>query len=242
MPVAAVACVIAVLAWAYLLAGHGGYWRAGQRLPPAAGDPPAWPDVVAVIPARNEAAVLPATLPTLLAQDYPGALGVLLVDDQSSDGTAEVAEVLARGTSGRPARGRGHRVRRTGWAGKVWAMEQGRRAAGRAAYLLFTDADIAYRPGTVTALVRAAEADDRALVSQMALLRADTLLGAPAGARVRVLLRPALPVPPGQPAGRAHGRGRRRVHARARGRSWRPRAASAPSAAPGSTTWPSAVC
>ena len=61
-----------------------------------------------------------------------------------------------------------------GWAGKVWAMEQGRRAAGQAAYLLFTDADIAYRPGTLTALVRAAEADDRALVSQMALLRADT--------------------------------------------------------------------
>ena len=173
MPVAAVACVIAVLAWAYLLAGHGGYWRAGQRLPPAAGDPPAWPDVVAVIPARNEAAVLPATLPTLLAQDYPGALGVLLVDDQSSDGTAEVAEVLARETTVGL-----HVVAGTGppdgWAGKVWAMEQGRRAAGRAAYLLFTDADIAYRPGTVTALVRAAEADDRALVSQMALLRADT--------------------------------------------------------------------
>jgi hopene-associated glycosyltransferase HpnB len=215
VPVAA-ACLIAAIAWAYLLAGHGGYWRTGQRLPPAAGDPPAWPDVVAVIPARNEAAGLPATLPTLLAQDYPGTFSVLLVDDQSSDGTADVATVLAsggrppqtppgasthppplppsrppagrRGWPGSAGLARGDEPRTgmaplrvvagtrppDGWAGKVWAMEQGRRAAGQAAYLLFTDADIAYRPGTLTALVRAAEADDRALVSQMALLRADT--------------------------------------------------------------------
>jgi hopene-associated glycosyltransferase HpnB len=122
--------------------------------------------------------VLPATLPSLLAQDYPGTFGVLLVDDQSSDGTADVATVLARGDETRTGMAPLRVVAGTrppdGWAGKVWAMEQGRRAAGQAAYLLFTDADIAYRPGTLTALVRAAEADDRALVSQMALLRADT--------------------------------------------------------------------
>jgi hopene-associated glycosyltransferase HpnB len=53
-------------------------------------------------------------------------------------------------------------------------MEQGVRAAGDAGYILFTDADISYAPGTVAALVRAAEADDRGMVSQMALLRADT--------------------------------------------------------------------
>ena len=53
-------------------------------------------------------------------------------------------------------------------------MEQGRQAAGDATYLLFTDADIGYAPGVVTALVRAAEGDDRGIVSQMALLRADT--------------------------------------------------------------------
>ena len=61
-----------------------------------------------------------------------------------------------------------------GWAGKVWAMAQGVAAAGECDYLLFTDADIAFGPGTVGALVRAAVTDDRALVSQMALLRADT--------------------------------------------------------------------
>ena len=174
MPVAVAACVIAAVAWAFLLAAHGGYWRTDQRLPRAQAGQNAWPDVVAVIPARNEAAVLPATLPTLLAQDYPGGLRVLLVDDQSSDGTAEVATALARQTAGAGLRVVAGAPPPDGWAGKVWAMEQGRSAAGQAGYLLFTDADIAYRPGTLTALVRAAEADDRALVSQMALLNAGT--------------------------------------------------------------------
>ena len=174
MPVAVAACVIAAVAWVFLLAAHGGYWRTDQRLPRAQAGQNAWPDVVAVIPARNEAAVLPATLPTLLAQDYPGGLRVLLVDDQSSDGTAEVATALARQTAGAGLRVVAGAPPPDGWAGKVWAMEQGRSAAGQAGYLLFTDADIAYRPGTLTALVRAAEADDRALVSQMALLNAGT--------------------------------------------------------------------
>ncbi|HEV2242784.1 MAG TPA: glycosyltransferase [Streptosporangiaceae bacterium] len=184
MSLAAAACVLAVIAWAYLLAGHGGYWRTDQRLPAARADPAAWPRVVAVVPARNEAAVLPATLPTLLAQEYPGAFEVVLVDDESSDQTADVATLIGReaargGLVGSAADGARLRVvpgRRPppGWAGKVWAMDQGVRAVGDAAYVLFTDADIAYRPGTLAALVRAAEADDRALVSQMALLRADT--------------------------------------------------------------------
>jgi hopene-associated glycosyltransferase HpnB len=184
-------CVLAAIAWAYLLVGHGGYWRTNQRLPALRGDPAAWPGVVAVVPARNEAAVLPATLPTLLAQEYPGAFEVVLVDDESSDQTAETAAALALQATradhaGRPGREGGTgtggaRLRIVsgcrpppGWAGKVWAMDQGLRAAGDVAYVLFTDADIAYRPGTLAALVRAAEADDRALVSQMALLRAGT--------------------------------------------------------------------
>ncbi len=206
--------------------------------------------------------MLPAALPTLLGQDYPGAFTVVLVDDDSSDGTAAIAAALGRAADGRAVGGRavggravggravdsravdsravdsravddnaadgravggramddramddnaadgraadgramddraagdraagrenqaalpGGRLRivagtRTpaGWAGKVWAMAQGLRAAGDAEYVLFTDADIAYRPDTLAALVRAAQADDRVLVSQMALLRADT--------------------------------------------------------------------
>jgi hopene-associated glycosyltransferase HpnB len=191
VPVAVAACVLTAIAWVYLAACHGGYWRTDQRLPPARGDPAAWPAVTAVIPARDEAAVLPGTMPTLLAQDYPGKLRVVLVDDQSSDGTAAVAAALGRATmpvhrsraadraaQTAPAAGMPLVVpggpRPPGWAGKVWAMQQGLLAAGDPEYVLFTDADIAFEPGTVAALVRAAEGDDRAVVSQMALLRADT--------------------------------------------------------------------
>lgn len=167
---------VAACVWAYLLAGHGMFWRTDQRLPRAAGDPERWPEVVAVVPARNEAGVLPATLPALLAQDYPGRLRVVLVDDGSTDGTAGLARRLARGAD-RELRVVAAGEPPAGWAGKVWAMSCGARAASEAgcpAYLLFTDADIACDRSTVTALVRAAVGDDRDLVSQLALLRTAT--------------------------------------------------------------------
>jgi hopene-associated glycosyltransferase HpnB len=172
--------LLTVAAWIYLMAGHGGFWLTDQRLPPAgAGDPAAWPAVVAVVPARDEAAMLPHALPTLLNQHYDGKLTVMLVDDESSDGTGALATTLGaahartdgacaplRVVAGEPAP--------PGWAGKVWAMAQGLRMAGEPDYVLFTDADIAYAPGSLGALVRGALADDRVLVSQMALLRTDT--------------------------------------------------------------------
>lgn len=171
MPVLVAFCVVAALAWVYLLAGHGGFWRTDCRLPVTAGrGVPAWPSVTAVVPARDEAALLPQTLPTLLAQEYPGEFSVVLVDDASSDGTAMVAEELAEGRPLRVIAGKPPPPR---WAAKVWAMAQGASEAGDSDYLLFTDADIAFAPGTLAALVRAAVADDRALVSQMALLRAE---------------------------------------------------------------------
>ncbi|HEY3903706.1 MAG TPA: glycosyltransferase [Streptosporangiaceae bacterium] len=171
-----------VLAWLYLLAGRGGFWRTSHRLPPSGPLPDPWPSVTAVIPARDEAEILPQTLPSLLAQDYPGRLTVILVDDESTDGTAEIAAGLDRGASaGRrpPGSPRGGRLKvisgtptPPGWAGKVWAMQQGLDAAADADYMLFTDADIGYAPGTLTRLVEAA-GDQYALVSQMALLRCD---------------------------------------------------------------------
>jgi hopene-associated glycosyltransferase HpnB len=173
VPALTIAASLAVVAWLYLLVAHGGYWRTDQRLPPSVTRLGRWPDVVAVIPARNEAAVLPGTLPTLLSQDYPGSFTVVLVDDDSSDDTSAVAAALAQGGGARLVTVAGQSTP-DGWAGKVWAMEQGVRAASEATYLLFTDADIGYAPGTVAALVAAAQADDRALVSQMALLCADT--------------------------------------------------------------------
>jgi hopene-associated glycosyltransferase HpnB len=172
-----IACTAAALAWLYLVAAHGGYWRTSQRLPRVNGEPDAWPDVVAVVPARNEAEMLPVTLPELLGQEYPGALSVIVVDDGSSDGTGEVAAKLAAG-SARPLRVIPGAPPPDGehWAGKVWAMAQGLLAAGPGAdgYLLFTDADIAWEAHTLRRLVAAAEGDDRDMVSQMALLRTAT--------------------------------------------------------------------
>ncbi|HXZ64105.1 MAG TPA: glycosyltransferase [Streptosporangiaceae bacterium] len=164
----------AALAWVYLLALHGGYWRTGQRLPPRRDAAFPLPAVTAVIPARNEAQMIPDCLPSLLAQDYQGAFRVVLVDDDSTDGTAAVAADLGA-TAGRDLLVAGARPTPTGWAGKVWAMAEGVAAAGDAAdYILFTDADIAYAPGTLTELVRSATGNQLALVSQMALLRATT--------------------------------------------------------------------
>ena len=119
--------------------------------------------------------MLPLTLPALLGQDYPGEFRVMLVDDGSSDGTSRIAEELG----GKSQRDGGAQLtivagqpRPPGWAGKVWAMSQGAAAAADEAYVLFTDADIAWAPGALRELVAAAERDDRALLSQMALLRA----------------------------------------------------------------------
>jgi hopene-associated glycosyltransferase HpnB len=174
-----IACTVSAVAWAYLILGHGGYWRAGERLPRVAADPAAWPQVVAVVPARNEADMLPVTLPTLLGQEYPGELSVILVDDRSSDGTGEIAAKV-----GREAEDAGRTLRVVAgtapppgerWAGKVWAMAQGLASAGAGhGYILFTDADIAWEKGVLRELVAAAEGDDRDLVSQMALLRTVT--------------------------------------------------------------------
>ena len=114
----------ATLAWLYLLTLHGGYWRTGHRLPPGGRGSGHLPSVTAVVPARNEADILPACLPTLLSQDYQGRFSVIVVDDDSADDTAKVAaELGAAVVSARPTP--------PGWAGKVWAMAEGAQAVER---------------------------------------------------------------------------------------------------------------
>ena len=124
LPIAALALVI----WLYLALARGGYWR--FDLPEPVRDSGALPAVVAVVPARNEAAVVGRAVKSLLDQDYPGHLHVVLVDDHSEDGTAEEALTAAA----RSLRPEGLTVRRSpalppGWAGKVWAMRTGLEAA-----------------------------------------------------------------------------------------------------------------
>lgn len=125
--------------------------------------------------------MLPACLPSLLAQGYPGGLRVIVVDDDSSDTTVRTAVKLGAAPGSHELVVVPARPTPAGWAGKVWAMSEGVRAAatsgggqsdrGGVEYFLFTDADIAYAPGTVERLARSAAAGQFALVSQMALLR-----------------------------------------------------------------------
>jgi hopene-associated glycosyltransferase HpnB len=156
-----------LVVWLYLAGGRGRFWHTSIRLPEVPAEPARWASVVAVVPARDEAEVLPRTLPTLLAQEYPGPFRVVVVDDDSSDGTDSIASALGAGV----ARGSG---RPDGWAGKVAAMQRGVEAAGDPDYLLFTDADIAFPPDTVRRLVGAASFSGLVLTSQMVRLRAKT--------------------------------------------------------------------
>jgi hopene-associated glycosyltransferase HpnB len=162
--------------WLVLVFARGNFWRCLDRddlddLPA----PRRWPGVVAVVPARDEASVIATSLGSLLAQDYPGEFHIILVDDQSADGTAQIARICAAGA------GRAERLvivsgaqPPKGWTGKVWAMAQGVRLAREnfaPAYILFTDADIAHRPDNLRAVVARAEAGGYAMVSLMATWR-----------------------------------------------------------------------
>ncbi|MER5461736.1 glycosyltransferase [Streptomyces sp. NPDC002668] len=159
-------------AWGWLLLGQGFFWRTDQRLPRREASSK-WPDVAIVVPARDEAEVLPVSLPSLLAQDYPGRAEIVLVDDGSSDGTAELARALAARHGGLPLRVVSPGEPEPGWTGKLWALRHGiafARASGPE-YLLLTDADIAHKPDSLRELVAAARTNGLDLVSQMARLR-----------------------------------------------------------------------
>ncbi|MFG2129328.1 glycosyltransferase [Streptomyces sp. NPDC048751] len=168
-------------AWLWLLLCQGFFWRTDVRLPPLgnplAGDPPEWPSVCVVVPARDEAVVLSSSLPSLLAQDYPGRAEVFLVDDGSTDGTGELARELARRHGGLPLTVGSPGEPPAGWTGKLWAVRHGIALARARApeYLLLTDADIAHAPDSLRALVAAARSGGFDVVSQMARLRVESL-------------------------------------------------------------------
>ena len=168
-------------AWLWLALLRGMFWRTDIRLPDPSGadvDTRKWPSVAVLVPARNEAQVLPETLPTLLTQDYPGDLTIVLVDDDSEDGTADVARGLGaaalRGdlltvVAGRPLP--------PGWSGKLWALQTALEAAEHSAceFLLLTDADIAHPQDSISRLVDRAISTGSDLVSLMARLRTETV-------------------------------------------------------------------
>ncbi len=163
---------LSLTVWLGLIFARHGFWLARERdTRGAPGVPAQWPEVVAVVPARDEADLIAQTLGSLAAQDYPGPFRVILIDDGSSDGTADIA----RNVSARIEIVRGQPLA-PGWTGKLWAVAQGVERAGDAPeYLWLTDADIAHAPDTLRMLVSRAQAGHLALVSLMARLCCDSL-------------------------------------------------------------------
>ena len=169
--------LLSLVIWLFLILFWGQFWRVNHQLEANQDkdiDNNTLPTVCVIIPARNEADVIPVSLRSLLLQDYPGKFTIFLVDDQSSDGTAHIAEGVAyaldktqqlqivTSTSLPP-----------GWTGKLWAMEQGLQTASTLTpdYFLLTDADIEHDPSNLRRLVAKAEAQKLDLVSIMVRLR-----------------------------------------------------------------------
>jgi hopene-associated glycosyltransferase HpnB len=177
--------VIAALSlciWLYLLSARGGFWRVARQLaPPDARSSPATAPaarVVAIIPARNEAAVIGDAVQSLLQQQHAGSIHLIVVDDGSTDATQQAAlnaaTAIARSDNlsvltGAPLP--------AGWSGKVWAMSQGVAAAAtlRPDYLLFTDADIHHDSDSVAALIALATKRRLDLASYMVQLHMATV-------------------------------------------------------------------
>ena len=163
--------------WLYLLFARGFFWLERPRSAPPV--PSRRPEIVAIIPARDEVETIGETVASLLRQDYGGRLAIVLVDDHSSDGTATVARAAAHAAGGadRLTVVAARQLPR-GWTGKMWAVAEGLRhveTSGSAAELiLLTDADIAHDPGNLARLVAHIETDGVDLASLMVKLNSET--------------------------------------------------------------------
>lgn len=168
---------LALAIWVYLLLGRGGFWLTAKyddlEPQPAAA---AWPDIAVVVPARNEADSIADCITSIFRQPYPGSLSVVLIDDQSSDGTADLARKAAASA------GAAHRFTAlagrelpSGWTGKMWAVQQGLDHVAawpsKPQFVLLTDADIVYSGDVVMRLVARAQTRNLAMASIMAKLR-----------------------------------------------------------------------
>ena len=169
---------LTVAAWAYLALARGDFWRTRER-DVNTSVPASWPPVTAIVPARDEAESIARSIGSLIDQDYPGELAIVLVDDESRDGTAALARTAAA------QRGKAERLTilpgqplPSGWTGKLWAQSQGITQAAQSnpapRYLLLTDADIVHAPDSLRTLVSEAEAGGLVLTSRMAMLRCES--------------------------------------------------------------------
>src|SRR4051794_11146233 len=169
---------LALAIWIYLVFARGGFWLGRERDDSSPPRPVVPPSIAIVVPARNEAENIGQSVTSLLAQDYP-VFTLILIDDDSTDGTADVARQAAAEigkqdrltiVSGTPLPPR--------WTGKLWAVKQGIAAAEdnfAPKYLMFTDADIVHAPDTLSWLVAHAEEGNRVLTSLTARWRCENL-------------------------------------------------------------------
>lgn len=166
-----VLAALAFLVWIYLVLFHGSFWRSGPVLPEATA--PGRAKVVVIVPARDEAGSIRASIGSLLRQNYAGDLSVILVDDNSTDGTAAIAAALDGQQRLTILRGA---PLESGWSGKLWAVHQGLAVARsrEADYILLTDADIEHAPDHIARLVFHAEKEKLELVSEMVRLRCES--------------------------------------------------------------------
>ncbi len=163
---AAMIAILSLCVWLYLCFAHGRFWSSEPQLAPAV--PAQCPDVDIVVPARDEAQTIGPVIASLLAQDYAGKFRVILVDDDSTDGTAQCA---GSGLNLQVLRGQ---PKPAAWSGKLWALSQGV-AVGHAPVLLFTDADILHDPRHLSALVARLQEPRVELVSEMVRLNCTSL-------------------------------------------------------------------
>ncbi|MEM6413446.1 MAG: glycosyltransferase [Pseudomonadota bacterium] len=180
------ASALAIVIWTYLLIGRDAYWRASEELPPAY-PPKVWPDVSAIIPARDEVETIGAVVKAHAATTYPGKFTISIVNDASSDATAD--EVLrAAQQSGRQIELLNAPPLPDGWKGKMNAVATGIQYVHNKQptttsqentnkYFLLTDADIVMGPETLMRLVAHAVSNDIALTSLMARLDSRGLWG-----------------------------------------------------------------
>jgi hopene-associated glycosyltransferase HpnB len=181
---AEVLAATALAVWLYLLFARGAFWRCTERddwTPGKLAERPKlaeWPCVAVVVPARNEADQIGASIGSLVKQDYVGPWSIILVDDASSDGTADIACRTSADRCHERLRVVTSRALPAGWTGKLWAIKQGIELAmalpQRPDYLLLTDADIVHPPDSVSRLVEHAHSKGLVLTSLMVKLRCES--------------------------------------------------------------------
>ncbi|MBD2138508.1 glycosyltransferase [Anabaena sp. FACHB-1237] len=169
--------LLSLVIWLFLILFWGQFWRVDERLETIIPQLNTLPSIAIVVPARNEAEVISISLRSLFQQDYPGKFNIILVDDQSTDGTANFAEGVAYALD-KTAQLQiiTSQTLPSDWTGKLWALEQGIQFANQLTpdYILLTDADIEHHPNNLCRLIAKAEKENLDMVSIMVRLRCES--------------------------------------------------------------------